>query len=196
MIILVKKQVVILTPPHTASRYLRETLCTQEYDGFFCVGPWAIDHKLDHHSMVIPHEFRDWPTYLIIRNPFTRLIGLWHHYADSGHYDNDKYASNPPGDLPWNQFVYHVIRDNAHSLIPFYRWTLTRLIEPVRAIENLIRFENLQQEMKRILDINIEDRPKIYNLPDYYYNQEIINQIASWAQPDCLRFGYSSNPFT
>lgn len=184
MIILVKKRIVILTPPHTASRYLRNTLCTPEYDGFLCVGPWSINGKLDHHSMIIPREYVDWPRYLIVRNPFTRLIGLYHYYVACHCEDGC------PNQLNWEQYTDLVVQDVSTLLTPFYRWTITRLIEPLDRIDGIIRFENLQQQFQDILGITIEDHTNNYDLMIYYYSPEIIRGVSAWATVDCMRFQY------
>jgi hypothetical protein len=75
LIVLEEKDLVIITPPHTASRHLHKALCGPPHNGRWICGPNPAG-TWDHHVVVVPSEWQDLRRVLVVRNPMTRLVGL------------------------------------------------------------------------------------------------------------------------
>ena len=71
MIVDEARKLVILTPPHTASRNLHKALCQPPFDCRWICGPNPAGFW-DHHVVVVPSEWQHYGRYLVVRNPMTQ----------------------------------------------------------------------------------------------------------------------------
>lgn len=89
MIVLPDRRLLILTPPHTASRSLHYGLCGQLPGAIWRDGPSPDGTTVDHHTSTIGAEHTHFTRVLVVRNPFTRILGLWSHLVDWCRYNGD-----------------------------------------------------------------------------------------------------------
>jgi hypothetical protein len=118
----------------------------------------------------------------------TRLVGLWLHYDYARTHDD--YVG--PRDLDWPAFVEAVARDDAGQLSWFYRWTITRLIDPVDRLDGVIRYERLGDDLRKLVgDANLDGAyHDAIDLAEWYGDDRIHDLAAAWGQADRLRFAY------
>lgn len=78
MIIDTKNRWLLVTPPHTASRNIHRAMD----DRTWAIGPnpWG---GPDHHIAWVPPDCAGFRRYLVVRNPFDRLIGMYCHREHS-----------------------------------------------------------------------------------------------------------------
>lgn len=75
---LLHRDCVIVTPPKCASTSLHTTLC--EHNGFAHIyGRYG--NAYGPHVTHVHDDFRDRPIYLIVRDPYERLISLWQNWC-------------------------------------------------------------------------------------------------------------------
>ena len=96
-------------------------------------------------------------------------------------------------DLTWPQFVLACAEDHPGVLRWFYRWTITRLIEPVDRLDGTIRYERLGDDLRSVLEADV-DLSAAYHDPiepaEWYGDERIRDLATAWGQADRLRFGY------
>jgi hypothetical protein len=189
LIVLEDRELVILTPPHTASRHLHMALCGPPHNGRWICGPNPAGFW-DHHVVVVPSEWQRYRRYLVVRNPLTRLVGLWLHYSWAAKQPEQPMLRR---DLTWPQFVLACAEDHPGMLRWFYRWTITRLIEPVDRLDVTIRYERLVDDLRSVLEADV-DLSAAYHDPvdpaEWYGDDRIRDLASAWGQADRLRFGY------
>lgn len=189
MIVLDDSQTVIITPPHTASGNLHRALCGPPHNGRWVCGPSPSGVWM-HHVVDVPTEWRHYRRLLVVREPLNRLVGLWLHYSWAV---RDGQVTSGRTDLTWPAFVLAVAEDHPGYLSWLYRWTITRLIEPVDRLDGTIRYERLANDLSGAVG-NVDLAPPYHASPDLsdWFGDSRIRQLAeAWAQPDRLRFGYS-----
>jgi hypothetical protein len=174
----------IITPPHTASGNLNKALCAPPFNGQLVLGPNpSIDH--DHHNVYIHPAWKHYKIALVIRNPLTRLVGLWLHYE----------WSKINIVKTWEEFVQAVAADNNLKLSWFFRWTIARLLEPLRySWVRYLHYESLEDELQTLLSTPVKLPPAYHDkivLSEWYSNNAIRDMAIAWAQPDRIRFGYN-----
>lgn len=190
MIFLPDKHVAIITPPHTASRNVHYGLGS---DGYWVLGedPF-IKGSVDHHSAKIHDAWgriaavdgKEFKTYLVCRNPYTRLVGLFLHYEWAQERGLGKQY------LCWEEFVY-----NKESLNWMFNKTISDFVEASGLTDfHLIRYENLEDELSAVAGENII-LPERYHDPiilrEWYYDSKLLLHInETWAESDCKAFGY------
>jgi hypothetical protein len=125
---------------------------------------------------------------LVVRHPLTRMVGLWMHYC----WVREKPDFLGRDDLTWPEFVLACAEDHPGHLGWFYRWTITRLIEPVDRLDGTIRYEQLEQGLREWTgDVSLESPyHKPLELNNWYADDRIRDLATAWGQADRLRFGY------
>lgn len=184
MIVFEDRKLVIVTPPHTASGNLHRACC--RLGAYHVIGPTPSGMDYDHHVTTIGNGWLDYRVALVVRHPFERLIGLYEHH---------QHAAKLEGWEPivWWQFVAMVLEQNP-DLSWFYRTTICQLIGNLK-VDVLIKYEDLQANLERHLDLTI-DLPPPEGPRDWspYLAQPGVGLIAEhWGRDDMERFGYVSN---
>ena len=189
MIYFSDKNIAIITPPHTASGNIHKGLGPKAH---WVIGPDPFNEEnINHHCAKIPKGWyrigsvdKELKVYIICRDPYTRLVGLFLHYEWSQNKGLiDKY-------LCWEEFVY-----NRQNLNWMFNKTITDFVESTGLTEfNLIRYENLEEELSSAIgeDVNL---PKRYHDPvvfeEWYYDPKLLKYVnETWAEKDCVTFGY------
>ena len=142
MIVLEDRELVILTPPHTASGNLHRALCSERFGGRWAIGPTPDGAGFDHHTIQISEGWKDFQTVLVVRHPLDRLIGLYEHHQE---------ISKQSGwDLiPWWLFVAQVLERHP-DVSWFYRTTIVDLVGDVK-IDQVIRYETLGSDLEKLM---------------------------------------------
>ena len=82
--------------------------------------------------------------------------------------------------------------DHPGMLTWFYRWTITRLIEPVDCLDGVIRYERLADDLEGL--VGDGDLDGAYHHPidlaEWYGDDRIRDLAVALGQADRLRFGY------
>lgn len=188
MIVYPEKKLLIMTPPHTASRAIHITLCRQ-FTGkmIWAFGPTPDGFGDDHHTNKICNQWLDFRVAIVVRNPFTRILGLWYHLVnwnrEHGHGCDD-----------FKVFVQRVARDDETVLSWLYRYTITRWLGTVRP-DVFVHYEDLDRELSELLatEITLERTSSGNRKPstEFYYDDETARLVATWAGSDLARFKYS-----
>ena len=147
MIVLADQRMLLLTPPHTASRTLHYSLCSQ-LGAIWRDGPSADGSVVDHHTATIGAEFAGWTRAVVVRNPFTRLLGLWYHLVDWCRF-------NGHGCCGFHEFAEWVRADDAARLSYMYRYTISRWLGDVDA-PIVIRYEQLEESLETLLGQTVQ----------------------------------------
>lgn len=185
MIVLERQELVILTPPHTASGNLHRALCTPDFGGHWAIGPTPDGRGYDHHVTQLAEGWRDFRVALVVRHPLDRLIGLYEHHC---------HLSEESGwdVIPWWLFVAQVLEKHP-DLSWFYRTTISELIGH-RQPDYVLRFESLATDLEPLLGrVAIpagwtEQR----DWSAFYAQIGPCCQAEWWGRADLERFGYPS----
>lgn len=143
MIVFEDRQLVIITPPHTASGNVHRALCNDQFGGRWCVGPNP-DGEPDHHYATLATAWKDWQVAVVIRHPLDRMIGLYEHH---------RLLSETEGwdPVPFWMWTGMVLSDHP-DLSWFYKWTITRLVAPdLLQQASLLRFESLATDLSGLI---------------------------------------------
>jgi hypothetical protein len=148
--------------------------------------------------MIVPTEWQAFHTVLVVREPLDRLVGLWHHYDSvrTAGREDEKVLAGCSKKLDWPGFVHTVASDHAWLLPALFRWTIARVIEPVRKIHGLLRYETLQRDVGTLLNAAVQlpgGRRDRQPIESYYVGPNVKRLAEAWATPDMLRFGYERN---
>jgi hypothetical protein len=181
MIVLRDKEILIMTPPHTASRNLHYSCCEQLRAVWFA-GPNP-DGLIDHHTNCYIQEFDAWKKFIVVRNPFYRIVGLWHHLVDWCSYNGN-------GCCDFSKFVGMVHKDDKEQLSWMYRYTISRWL--TQRIDGVIRYENLELDLENIgIKIELNQSKPIYRKEiEEYYDGETRILVEDWAKEDFEKFQY------
>lgn len=190
MIVFPEKDVAIITPPHTASRNIHRGLGTE---GYWVIGedPFVKD-SVNHHSAKVHDAWgrasraknETFRVYVVCRNPYTRLVGLFLHYEWS------QSKGLVRDYLCWEEFVYS--RDSLN-------WMFNKTIADfVRAAKiegyETIKYENLEEELSKTLETKVSLPSKYHDLikfEEWYYDPKLLKHVnETWASEDCKMFNY------
>jgi hypothetical protein len=180
MIVLQDRRLVIVTPPKTASTALHQALCGPGRPGL-----WLRDAARDKHLTSIPEPYRDWPALITVRNPFDRVVSLWHDYARVRAYWGKEtpsfggWAMSLPDIEPGTEghWFWTSRQTDLHSAVPS--------AEPVR-------IEDMPAWLPRL---GLSDLPRVnpsWRRPtaDYYHGAAVRDYIAAYYASDFARYGY------
>jgi hypothetical protein len=190
LIVLESKQLVILTPPHTASKHLHEALCCPPHNGLWVVGHNA-DGNVDHHVAIPSEPWRHFQVVCVVRNPLERLRGLWVH-----HLVYARRQGFPP--LLWPQYVAAVVTERWGVLPSFLdHFTIARWLHKT-AVQDVIRFESLADELLRVVGSPVELAPGWTDDGEHPLLEELYAETnpgvrfhaAAWSLPDRVRWDY------
>tara|TARA_R110002020_G_C16093298_1_gene758079 strand:+ start:253 stop:843 length:591 start_codon:yes stop_codon:yes gene_type:complete len=190
MILIEDRNIVIITPPHTASRNIHRAMCR---DAYWVIGPDPFDKDgINHHCTKI---HKGWhrrgiavnlplKVYIICRDPYTRLVGLFLHYEWAQKHDlAQRY-------LCWEEFVY-----NRNNLGWIFNKTIAEFIN-ASGIEEYepIKYERLEENLSGIIQEKVELPSKYHDLIDikeWYYDPKLLKHVnETWSSEDCELFDY------
>lgn len=194
MIVLHEQKWLIMQPPHTASRSLHKAM-SQQHGAHIHVGHTPDWCAVDHHTTLTTYGVRDYSRAIVVRNPFDRAVGLWHHLAEFN-------ASNGYGCSDFHDFAGW-LRDGDPDDKPtwMYEYTIHDWLA-IRDADNQqigetafdvpLRFEHLTDDIRHWIGLDVElPQGKLSNrgpLENYYRDQETIDAIATWAAEDLRRW--------
>lgn len=190
MIILREKQIVIVTPPKTASRAVSDALCGREpYRGWLTIGP-SMGGRIDHHTTIAPCGYERFRMLVLVRHPLDRLVSLWCHLVDDG-------KRQGTGCMAFYTFAAHVGRGDVGTVAgdPFYGWNLTKHLEGMAPEFSLLRYESLRQDLEAA-GLPVGEELQVVGKSNgrgpwrAYYDAAILAAVEAWARPDCERLGY------
>ena len=134
---------------------------------------------MDHHFCQID-KYSDYRKILVVRHPYTRFVGLYHHYLLFC-----KSANIPP--IDFNLYTEMVLEDHP-NLSWMYKYTITDLIDfylktgysarEIAKIFEILRFENLPILPEGLPSVKIDAGWTDY---PYYGNEDRVNQ---WGKKD------------
>jgi hypothetical protein len=181
--ILTPNNEIIITPPHTGSRNLQNSLATPAYNCKIILGQ-TIGGVVDHHYNKLPSEWGQYPIYLVVRNPYDRFIGLYLHYKWAC---ENKFNIEP---LSWPDFV--AWEENPNWI---YRTSITKYMGYSNIKEyNIIRYENLQEEINNLFGQDVNLIPPYHDKHDiksWYQDSQFINYVNTFfAEEDCRMYNY------
>jgi len=188
MIVLEKYQTLIITPPKCATHSLHLGLCREPYGGVTVIGPSMGGGRVDRHTTAIPCEADDFSIVAVVRNPYDRLVSLWHHLV---RFD----AMHGRGTMAFYMFAAHVGRRDPNTVAgdPMYGWNLYNHLAGVPKRTKYVRLESLREDLAA-LGIALDKLP--HELASQrrpwqdYYDDGLLATVELWAKPDCERFGY------
>jgi hypothetical protein len=185
MIYFPDKKIVIITPPHTASRNTHLELCLEKHGGYWVLGDDPFSHgNVNHHTCRIPKGWPNPKVYVICRDPYTRLVGLFLHYE----WAQDKGLMKDY--LCWEEFVYD--RDKL-ALWHLYTKTIAEWAGLLEDYES-IKYENIEEELSTILEAEVSLPPGYHDLiklEEWYYDPKLLKHVnETWASEDCKMFNY------
>jgi hypothetical protein len=192
MLLFPDKQLVIYTPPKTASTTLIEVLCRAPYNAILCVGPVGNEGHYDHHSTATPPLAHSWRKLATVRHPLQRLMSLWGHFAKN-ELLHGRGAPNP------EQFAWDVVHQ-AHPFY-FYGWNQSRVL----GADNyeLIRQESLGADL---YEAGVLAAPTDLPRSNYFdanqssprwntcLSRAVIEALRFWWEEDLRRFSYKIQP--
>lgn len=185
MIVLEDRELVVMTPPHTASGNLHRALCAPSMGGFWAIGQTPDGKGYDHHVTQVSEGWRDFRVAVVVRHPLDRLIGLYEHHQESA-------KLNGWQPIAWWEFVAIVLSRHP-DLSWFYRTTISELIGD-QVPDVILRYESLAADLEQLFGNVVlpsgwtEQR----DWSAYYAQIGPCCQAEWWGRSDMERFGYRS----
>lgn len=188
MILLEDRQLVILTPPHTASGNLHRALCGPWFGGRWVIGPTPDESGFDHHVMTVAEGWRSFRVAVVVRHPLERLIGLYEHHQHTAQLQGWE-------PIAWWQFVAMVLERNT-DLSWFYRSTISELLDRSKTQPRVVlKYETLNESLAELLGEPVDlptDRTDDRNYDEYFHQCGVCLMAEHWGSADIERFGYVS----
>lgn len=176
--------------PHTGTRSLWQLFKTntQHYD-FIKVGRLhARELPMEFRGEKVPAEYRDYQAVACHRNPFDRLVGLYHFWG-----------SKHKGRVRWEDFVRKIaLKDcsgfpKGHPVV----LSITEFLERVTVAE-FLRFEHFEEDIRRVFFVSGQTKlPHVGNRTYRHmmpWSSKTIGWAIRWAEEDFDRFGYEKKP--
>ena len=185
MIYLKEQNITIITPPHTASGNMHKTLCSELYGGEWINGECPFHHEKynANHHYAVPVEGSK--VYYVVRNPYTRLVGLFLHYEWAQ--ENIKTHLDY---LCWEEFVINQ-KELANWM---YRASLTEFITKANLNDySILRYENIEADVSEAIGKKVELLPAYHDpieISEWYYDADILALAREWGREDCVRYDY------
>lgn len=193
MIAINRLKLLIVTPPAVASVALHETLCGPNYGGVWMIGPSGDNtEQSNHHTMCVDTMHADWERVVVVRNPFDRLVSLWHKLCAK--------AVEPPtfAAPTFREYLDGLTRDECVDPHWMYRWSISRWLAG-QTFARVLRYEQLAKDVGRLLDCpppelietNRSQREHAAERWNRYYPTPEFEALATpLVREDCDRFGY------
>lgn len=182
MIVLNEQRWLIMQPPHTASRCLHRAMCEQ-YRALWQVGYTPDGEAVDHHTTLLTHGLRDYGKAIVVRDPWDRAIGLWHHLVQFN-------ASHGYGCSDFRDFAAW-LRDGDpdDKLSWMYEYTISKWIGDT-PFDVVLRYENLADDIRHTIGLDVVlPNTKTHRDPATYYREEATRDaIAQWSAADFRRW--------
>lgn len=179
MILLVEHRTVILTPPKCGSVSLYDALRMPPWNGLMVVQ----QHHgvLDKHGMELPNEALDSRVLLVIRNPYDRLVSLWHHFCRIETYHGR-------GCLPFDAWVGRMLDGKlgwmeSTSIVDLVGSTKYDTLLSCELLEDRLKGCGIEAQLPRL------NRSYRKNWRGYY-SVLLMDTVRKWVTPDCETFNY------
>lgn len=173
MILFPEKKKLIITPPHTASGNMHNTLCCNEYGG-----KWVIQENYaglyDQHGAIISAGWEDFQVAIVWRDPKDRLIGLWNHYIWG-------YENGFEKRRTFDEFIQQIANDKGYWM---YRWTIARLARKAERIDVLLMFDKLESEISQFIEQEWKCLPAYPRHHHPEINPEVEGILVDWFEDD------------
>jgi hypothetical protein len=193
-------KVVWITPMRTGTRssgtIMSKLKFKSEHNGIF--------HKNVGHEIYIPHGKEDYDLIVNIRNPYSRLVSIFHHYMFRGkNYDKKFYD--------WITKKHYIYEDEFTNV-----YIASRLKKLPKEPDFYVRMENFQDDIKSLWfvkeNINLLEQTISNNIETNgylsefesdvfvkksswkdYYNEEISEIVYEKLKDEFLFFNYDKN---
>ena len=191
MLLLHDQKLAIMTPPKCATNSLHAGLRCPPWNGETFVGPSpTVESGCDRHINAWPHEAKRYKKLVVVRDPLTRLVSLYLHWAN-------RLAGYGRAAASFGDFVGLVVAGGGFGegmATPMYAWNLSRWLADVES-DGVLRAETLMADLAAHGIERQHELPRLnqsYRGQDYgaFYTPELLERAQPWALPDCDRFGY------
>jgi hypothetical protein len=185
MILLLTHQVVIVTPPKTASDSLHRLFCSgPPWNGLALVGEHSEPGNIDKHYPRLPNEAANCTTLLLVRHPLDRLVSLYLHRGRLLSYRGE----------PTPSFEEHCRLLVDGKLVSWlFTSTIADLVGDWKP-DRLVRVESLGRDLAEA-GLVVPNVPRVnfaFRRPwPAYYTPSLVQLVRPWAAKDADRFGYS-----
>ena len=147
-----------------------------------------------YHNRIVPPRAKDWFTFAVSRNPYSRLVSIWRVITQGTRYRH----YTPLGKCSFPLFACWCaaepnIGKRAGMLLPQGQW-----LDGIR-LDTILRLEDLDAEVKRLPfwtgPDHVEPAPNRTCIGQphwstYYSDPEIIAAAQDWAGDDFETYGY------
>jgi len=174
VIVLMREQLVIVTPPHTASRNVHRALCSHQIGGYWVVGKWCNRQEFpDQHVAELSPEWKRFTVACVWRDPIQRAEALFRHYNWAR-----RNLENKP-DMKWDRYVQHVLRGNNPAIWELFRWRIADFIRHIE-VHYLLDFASIKRDLGELLGRDISIGQAYRNTASDVDGTGLID----WASPD------------
>jgi len=177
----------IYTPPHVSSKALGRA-CAQHGAIIYAEPCPDGSNGFDHHGVSVPNGLEHCRRAIVVRNPYDRAVGLWHHlvwWNSLGGFGCSDYQEfcrwlragrHPAVDLSW-----------------LYLWPISRWLREL-TYHVALRYEFLEDDVRHWMGLDLRlPRESIVQRkpwPDYYTPQETVDCVTEWGARDFPLGGY------
>ena len=170
-----EKKIAILLPFKTGSTSVVGHLTDKKRKSDLNWIPLYAPHfneSVEIHSNVKPPHMSDFTKFLLVRNPYARVLSMWNHTC--------RYEKI---EIPFNKgFIQNIHRPVIGSVTQHFPF------------DYLIKMENMEDDLKKYDLIEADESIKIRNVgntPDYEFSDEELIAIRYLYRSDFVNCGYS-----
>lgn len=204
----------ILATPTKCGTYSWEAICKQvDRDVLDKIRPGL-------HRMVVPGAYEDFERFIVVRNPYSRLVSMYHYFLDPMNYSqwgakfvqgrehrNAKFDHPPMTFAQFVKFMKHerdkrpdgYLGSNTFRSPDLWLNSLSENAD-LLGYDGYIKIEDADDEINKKLGGAIPPpghkhrtrsrKESGKKLPSYFTGKRVRQMVEEWAAEDCQRFGY------
>lgn len=189
MIVLPRQRLVIFTPPKCGSHSLHARLCQADIGGITVIGHDPDLGDVGRHYCRSSHEWETFDHHAVVRNPFSRVVSLYHDYCRIRAY----WGQSGPA---FSEFVDSLPKLETRTPGEWF-WN-SRLVDCLQHVPNSTRFHKLESLGSLLSPVGLSDLPRdnaSLTLPWLdYYTPPTAARVRELYAADFERFGYCMEP--
>lgn len=185
MIVIDTKRLVIFCPPKCASNSLHNRFCKEDVGGITVVGTDPDFGPVGRHYCRPSYEWETYQHFAVVRNPFSRVVSLYHDYCRIRSY----YGAAAPSFREFVQWLPRLHPNTAGEW--FWNSSLCCCLRHVPESTRFIKLESIPEFCQQhALPLPGLDNASMSRAPREYYERWTTQRVQRLYEEDFHKFGY------